>query len=304
MKLRQRTYVIVTVGLLLVAGAATFAWLNHGVASNPETLLLHLPTQDAVVAGFDFDVLRNSGVLRMLLGAKASQEPEYVDFVRESGFDYQRDLHYVLVSFAPDGEFFLIHGDFDWAKLEQYAADQKGWCLNHVCHLAGSTTDKKISFFPLKKNLMAMAVAPDEGAATRLKELGPQNDVTLPKQPVWLTFSAGALRHAALLRGSSRLFATAIMDAERVTITAGLADGNQMEARLEAACRDPQQAGGLTAQLQALMTLLRKLPEQQGQVMPQDSLAGLLASGTFAQAGSNVVGHWPIPHELLTNLAR
>ena len=274
------------------------------MATDPQSLLLHLPTQDAVVAGLDFDALRNSGLLKSLVGNKVSQEAEYLDFVRDSGFDYQRDLHYVLAAFAPDGEFFLLRGEFDWEKLERYVARQKGSCIDHLCHLAGSTADKKISFFPLRKNLMAMAVAPDEGAATRLKQLGPQNDVTLPKQPVWLTFSAGALRHAASRRGSSRLFATAIMDAERVTITAGLANGNRMEARLEAVCRDTQQAGSLMAQLQVFMTLLRKLPEQQGQVLTQDSLAGLLASGTIAQAGSNVVGRWPIPRELLTNLAR
>ncbi len=301
---RRRTYLIVGLGVLAIAAFGVFAWRNKSASADLQTLLPRLPTQDAVVAGIDFDALRASGILGSLLDGRGQQEAEYVDFVRDSGFNYQRDLRYVLASFAPDGEFFLIRGVFDWPRLERYVATQKGRCENHFCRMAGSTNEKNISFFPLQRDLMAMAVARDAGAAERLNHLGPQADVAVLKEPLWLTFSAGALRHSASLEGSSRLFATAIMDAERVTITAGPGSDNHLEARLEAVCRDAQQAGGLTEQLVGLTNLLKRVGAQQQQSIPADSVAGLLASGTFTQAGSHVTGHWDIPRSLLAELAK
>jgi hypothetical protein len=309
--LRQRTYLILSLGTILVIGFVGFEWWNGRAPVNPETLLLKLTTQDAVVAGLDFDALRSSGVLSSLFDTKGPQEAEYVDFVRDSGFNYQRDLHYVLAAFAPDGEFFFIRGAFDWSKLERYVASQKGSCADHLCRLEGSTPEKKISFFRVRNDLMAMAVAQDPAAATRLKQPGPQDDVIVPKEPAWLTFSAGALRHAAASRGSfsgsSRLFATAIMDAERVTITAGPSTAGNLGARLEAVCRDPQQAGGLVEQMQGLTRVLKSVAAQQtgqqGQSTSADSLGALIASGTFSQAGSHVVGNWTIPGSLLAGLA-
>ncbi len=281
-----------------------FAWQKSRLPANPEALLLRLPTQDAVVAGVDFDALRGAGLLRLLTDAKVAQDAEYVTFVRESGFDYQRDLHYVLVSFAPDGEFFLIRGAFDWSKLRDYASRQKGSCAGALCRMAGSTPDRKISYLPLSRDWMALAVAPEEGAAARLEKPGPQDDVTVPREPVWLTFSAGALRHAASLSGSSRLFATAMMDAERVTITAGAGSHAEIEARLEAICRDAQQAGALTAQLQGLTNVLKTAAQQDGPGNAPDGLSTVLGSGTFAQAGSHVAGQWPIPRALLTTITQ
>jgi hypothetical protein len=305
--LRQRTYFILSLGAILVVGFVGFAWWNGRAPGNPEALLLKLPTQDAVVVGLDFDALRSSGVLASLFDSKGPQEAEYVDFVRDSGFNYQRDLHYVLAAFAPDGEFFFVRGAFDWSKLARYVASQKGSCGDHLCRLNGSTPEKKISFFQVRNDLMAMAVAEDPGAATRLKQLGPQDDVIVPKEPAWLTFSAGALRHEAASRGSlsgsSRLFASAIMDAERVTITAGPSGAGNLAARLEAVCRDPEQAGGLVEQMQGLTRVLKSGAVQEGQSAATDSLGGLIASGTFSQAGSHVVGEWTIPGSLLSSLA-
>ncbi len=305
MTARQQTVSIVSVAALLIGASCMFAWRNGQVATDPESLLSRLPTQNAVVAGLDFDALRASGILNAVLSSKGVQETEYLEFVRASGFDYQRDLHSVLASFAPDGEFFLIRGRFDWEKLEQYTRQQHGLCANHFCHMDGSTPEKKISFLPLRRDLMAMAVAPEDTAALRLKKLGPQDDVPVQNAPVWLTFSAGALRNSASrMPLASRVFASAIMDAERVTVTIGPTDQNLPEARLEAVCRDAQQAGALSGQLQTLTGLLSRAAANQGDARAPDDFAGVLASGKFWNAGSHVLGRWVIPGSVLQNLAR
>ena len=39
---------------------------------------------------------------------------------------------------------------------------EDGHCYNSLCRLNGSTPERKISFFPVQQNLMAMAVSPDD----------------------------------------------------------------------------------------------------------------------------------------------
>ncbi len=306
MERRTQTIAIVAAGFLVVASAGFFAWRNSRVSARPEALLLRLPTQDAVIAGLDFHTLRASGFVDFLLNSKTPQDPDYLAFVRDSGFDYTRDLDYVLASFAPDGEFFLVKGTFDWPRLERYALVRKGSCFDHLCRMEGSTPSRRISYFPLRRNVLALAVAQDDTAASRLANTGPQGDIDVPSQPLWVSLSAGALRHSTSLPGSTKLFASAITDANRVTITVGSA-GNpaagNIEARLDAVCHDAQQAGALTMQMQTLTGMLRNAAQRQGKAVSANDLAGLLASGRFEQAGSHVIGHWPVGRGLLETLA-
>jgi hypothetical protein len=298
---RRETHIIVVLGAIAIIALGIFAWRNAVISASPESLLLRLPTQDAVVAGIDFIALRRSGFVDFLLDSKTPQDADYTAFVQDTGFDYRRDLEYVLASFAPDGEFFLVKGKFDWPKLEEYVAHQKGSCFDHLCRVSGSTPEKKISFFPLRNGLMAMAVSTDDTAATRLNKPGPQGDIAIPGQPVWISMSAGALRHSTSLPGSSKIFASAITDANRITITLGL-DGNALDAHLDAVCRDAQQAGALTTQLRSLTNALQKVAQQGGKPIAENELSGLLAAGKFDQAGSHVMGTWPVSRALLQNL--
>ena len=86
---------------MAVCVAGYFAWRRSSVSTAPASLLMRLPTLDAAVVGIDFDTLRLGGVLGMLTGPKGGVEPEYQAFVRETGFDYTRDLDYVMASFSP-----------------------------------------------------------------------------------------------------------------------------------------------------------------------------------------------------------
>jgi hypothetical protein len=298
---RQKTIGILSLGAAVIVAFGVMAWRNGRVSTAPHELLKRLPTQDAVVAGFDFDALRRGGYLSFLSSSKTQEDPDYTAFVRDTGFDYKRDLDYVLASFSPDGTFFLVKGTFDWDKLEAYATGQKGSCYQHLCRVNGSTPQRHISFFPLKHNLLAMAVAPDDTAAIRLNKMGPQDDIDVPGQPVWLSMSSGALRHSFTLPDSTRMFASAITNATRITLTVG-PKGADIEAHLDAVCGDAQQAGALTMQLQTLTNLLREAGKRQGQAATGNDLAVLLTAGTFEQAGSHVLGKWPIQKALIEDL--
>lgn len=298
---RSLTYAIAGLALLAVAAGATIAWRNGRVPGDPQSLLLRLPTQDAAVASIDFDALRKSGYLNLLDAAKTPEEQEYKDFVRDTGFDYKRDLDYVLTSFASDGSFFLVKGAFDWDKIEGYVKSHKGVCSSHHCRIAGSTPQRRISFFPLKHNILAMAVAPDDMAVSRLEKPGPQADIDIPSAPIWISLGSGAIRGATTLRGGAGELASALAGASRVTLTIS-PDGDQLAARLEALCRDAQQAGALTMELSILTSLVRDNEKRHAALHGPDDLASLLGSGKFQQTGAHVVGTWFITRSLLQNL--
>lgn len=282
--------------LLTVAGGAAI-WWKHRVPPTPDALLKRLPTDGAVVAGINVQALRFGGFVQLIADSKSAVDPEYTQFVRGTNFDYTRDLDYLLASFSPDGEFFFVEGRFDWPRIEAYVASQKGSCKSHFCKVDGSTPARRVSFFRAGPNLMAMAVAPDDTAADRLRKPGPQADLTIPTQPVFLTASAGALRQASALSGAGRMFASALTDASRMTLTAG-PSGSDVDIRLDAVCGDAQRAGSLVEQLQ---TLTRVLRDQAGRA--PDGLGSVLLSGKFDQRGPHVFGRWPVPRAVIAGLA-
>src|SRR6266581_6429195 len=110
----------------------------------PESVLAHLPSENAAVLSIDFAALRQGGVFDLLAGPVVEEEPEYKTFVQKTGFDYRRDLDGALISFPPGGVFFLVRGRFDWKRLESYAQEQGGECSRGLCRMPGSVPARKI----------------------------------------------------------------------------------------------------------------------------------------------------------------
>jgi hypothetical protein len=161
---------LVVVGIAAICGASVWgvAWYRSRSLTTA-ALLRRMPAHDAMVAYIDFSQLRRAGILRLLDGSKAGEDPEYQNFVRQTQFDYQEDLDSAMVAFAPTGRFLLVQGRFDWKSLHAYVESQDGTCFNSFCRMTGSTPERRISFFPVRSNLMALAVSPDESAALRLR---------------------------------------------------------------------------------------------------------------------------------------
>src|SRR5258707_14712038 len=94
-------------GLLILAGAGASAWLylhshGHDAQSARENLLSHLPADSSSVVYLDFQELRASAFLSQILAwaPRPQTEEEYAKFVQATGFDYERDLDRVGVSFS------------------------------------------------------------------------------------------------------------------------------------------------------------------------------------------------------------
>src|SRR6266403_500439 len=190
----KRRLLIGSVLAILVCAIGAVIYLKMRNLS-PEAALARLPSDNAAVLSIDFSALRRGGIFEMLSGPVVDEEPEYKTFVEKTAFDYRRDLDQAFISFHSTGVYFLVRGRFDWKRLETYAREQGGGCSNSLCRMPGSVPERKISFFPIHSNWMAMAVSSDESAATRLS--APAKDarpVAMLLQPVWLSLPSATLK--------------------------------------------------------------------------------------------------------------
>jgi hypothetical protein len=267
----------------------------------PATLLKRIPAQNALVVFVDFAALRNAGVLQLLGASKVGEDPEYQAFVRKTEFDYQQDLDTALVAFAPTGKYLLLEGRFDWTSLHSYVKGERGQCYNAFCKMTGSAPDRRISFFPLQPNLMAMAVSPDDSAALRLETVAPGPQPEVPDAPVWLSIPAPLLRSRADLPSGTRMFARTVESAQSLTL-AFAPEGGRLAAKLNVRCGSEQDAAQMAAQLSESTRLLREaIIRENHQPNPAD-LSGVLAAGSFRSEGARVLGYWPIERVFVENM--
>jgi hypothetical protein len=265
--------------------------------------LARLPSDNAAVLSVDFEALRRGGIFDMLSGPVVEEEPEYKSFVDKTAFDYRRDLDHAFISFHSGGVFFVVRGRFDWNRLETYAREQGGGCSNGLCRMPGSQPARKISFFAIRPNLMAMAVSVDESAAGRMS--GPAigaRAIAMLKQPVWLSLPASTLKRSDEFPVGTQLFAKAMENAESATISIG-PQGKALEAQLEVVCRDASEAAVVAAQFQKMTAVLRQIIEKEKQKPNPADLSGVLTAGVFHQENARVLGRWPIERVFLENMA-
>jgi hypothetical protein len=283
-------------GLILVP-----VYLRNRHAANPSALLARLPAQEGAILSVDLAALRRAGLLDGLAGTRVVQEPEYQAFLAQTGFDYQQDLDYAVAWFGNDSTHVLLRGRFDWRRLKAYAASQNGVCRNAFCRLEGSTPSRRISFFPLKTDVMALAVGPDEWAATALMTEKPQRlAMDVPSQPVWLLLPVSTLQSSERLPAGTRLFAKAMESAQTVLLS--LASKDKLEIQLDVQCRSAGDASVLAFQLDGVTRLLKEMIAKENKTPNPGDLSGILAAGSFNAMDRRVLGRWPVGPEFLGSL--
>jgi hypothetical protein len=293
---RLRGWLVVLGVLFLCGGAVLFVDQRHNrMISGRAALLARLPSKDAVILEIDFAALRRAGLISLLANSRTPEEAEYKEFVGKTEFDYKQDLDLVLASFGPTGKFFLLKGRFDWGKLHDYARSEGGDCYNTRCQMRGSTPDRKISFFPLRPEIMALAVAKDEDAVGQLSGTPPETHAAAVVEPVSLSFSPAALKSMGSLPSGTQMFAQSLADAEEVILSLG-PQGKDFQLTMQARCRSARDAEALAAELERATGLLRSLIAREHRTPNPRDLSGVLTSGTFSHEGLRATGRWPISH--------
>jgi hypothetical protein len=120
-------------GVLILAVVLVPAWFyfqthKRDSQSAREELLSHLPADSTSVVYVDFGELRGSAFLSeiLALAPRPQTEEEYGKFVQATGFDYERDLDRVGISFAGSTQapktMAVAEGRFDRKRIEAYSA--------------------------------------------------------------------------------------------------------------------------------------------------------------------------------------
>ena len=238
----------------------------------------------------DVKTLRAAGIVEKFAG-KQAEEPEYVQFVKETGFDYKRDLDLVIASYSTAETLAILTGRFNWHGMQQYAARSGGGCKDGVCRMAASTPGRHLSYAKLTEGQLAFASSADSDAVTKLTRPSGASPSMPPNQPIWFLIPPELLKDTSALPGAAQMFATALSGNGQVLVAIGAGNGGGYEARLEVECQTPELAAQIVRELQAATTVLRRtVPAQQG----QQTLSGILSGGKFHSENTKITGLWPI----------
>lgn len=276
-------------------------------------MLSALPIARGTLLFLDVGALRKGGILELISGSKAAEEPDYRNFVAQTGFDYRTDLDAVAAVFDSGQVYVTVRGRFDWTQLAAYARAQGGTCQYLTCSMPASAPDRHISFYPIRGNVLALAVTTEERGANMISD-GQAKPKALPDDPAWLWTPRETIRDAASMPPGLQLLLSPVADAQSVSLSAGPAPddkGLRLRARVTFASADA--AAALVRQFQSLTSSLRNLADQAGRSAGADSdggdpadsngLGALLAKGKIERNDSVATAEWPLEPSFLKSMA-
>jgi hypothetical protein len=172
----QRKKLVVGIIAAAAFGAGLYFAYAHWIGpkgNSRESLLRTLPVDATAVIYVDIAELRQGPMLKNISGwsAGATIDPEYKQFVKETGFDYEKDLSRVGIAVESHGAtrnyFALADGNFDRKKIEAYLrksgnAEQKG--TRETFHLPAGKQGRTISVSFVSNERVALTDGDDLGA--------------------------------------------------------------------------------------------------------------------------------------------
>ena len=290
--------------VVLLCGAAVgvVRWRRTFQPVNAASLLASLPVDGATLFYIDADALRQSGILDLLAGSKAAEEPDYRRFVEQTGFDYRTDVDAVAAAFVNGETYLTVRGRFQWKLLSAYARSQGGECRYTLCTMPASGKDRHISFYPLTTNVLALAVSAQPRGADMIGANQWKNPPALPPEPVWISAPSLVFSKPDLFPAGTRAFLSPLAQTQNVTFAMG-PRGDRLQLRLEVACASPRAAAEMVQQFSAATDLLKKMIERDHLTPNPRDLSGVLVAGSFQQQDARVVGTWPVERGFITALA-
>jgi hypothetical protein len=165
--MRKRTRVALAVVVVISGSLLFFGYRKWGVhpGSAREEVLALLPTDASAVLFVDFGELRQTPFLAQLYAwaPKPQADADYAQFLKETGFDYERDLDRLSIAVEKRGQdfalFAIVDGKFDRQKISSYAlkdgsAVKTGGREIFSVPVAG--TVRKVSFAFLRNDRLAL----------------------------------------------------------------------------------------------------------------------------------------------------
>lgn len=278
-------------------------WNRWGADPTLEYLLNRLPDTNAVTLHVNFADIRKAGLAELMAGTPVAEEPDYLRFVGESGFDWKTDLDAVTASKAGEDWYCFALGRFDMEKLRNFALSRGGICRNGICEVAATTPGRLISFYPVSSRMLALASSKSQLAVYQLQSKPhPPWLGGVPEGAAWVSFNGSVLAGDPALPAGGRLFGKILAGTARTTFSV-VRGASGLEVKMRAHNLDAAGAGNVKAQLEGVTKEFKGYFERIGQASSPADLSGLLLSGEFAVAGNEVTGRWPVHTDFLKKLA-
>lgn len=302
--MRKPSILFPLLAAIIFALAGGLDYYRHRFVRSDEDLFRFLPQQNATTFYANVEAVRRAGLLTLFAGSATAREADYGRFIRETHFDYEKDMDAVAGALDASRLFLLVRGRFEWSLIREYAKSHGGHCDSGACELPSSTPGRWIWFRPLQPDVMALTTAPDRNAidAFSIKREVAQ---PLPVEPVWIKIPHAVLEHPPELPTALRMFVASIAPADSATFSLSAA-GPQSPAELllamDARCGSALSAQTMRMQLE-LETKFLKITLARNHVQPGvGDLLGVLTAGTFRSSGYSVIGEWPLRRELLNSV--
>lgn len=290
---------------LTIAAALGIDYYRHRFVRTNEDLFALLPQGDETRFFADVKLLRGAGMLKLLNGTKIQRDPDYENFVRETGFDYANDLD-VLAGVAQDQQlFFLLKGRFHWNQLRQYASAHGDTCAGDICKVSNIKDNRWTGFRSIQPDVLALSIGTNPNGINQLRPSSRKFIAPLPPQPVWISLSDSLLKNPVGLPLPLRIFAVSLQSAYPVVLSLDAAaegTGAAFKLQLDATCDTEAAAETIRSQWEIQTKMLKlELAKEHHQPSPAD-LTGLLTAGSFQVVNRHFIGIWPVRTELLQAL--
>ncbi len=276
---------------------------HHRFVRSDQDLVGLLPLKGTTIFFANVAGLRQNGYLTLLEGAKQKQESEYRQFVRETDFDYTRDLN-ALAGAANDQQvFFALSGNFHWSNLQAYALKRGGTCQGGMCEIATSIPGRMVSMRPIQSDVIALAISRDREAA-KMIGLQRRESTATSTAPLWVRPSGRLLADPAELPPSLRIFAISLQSAESALLSVQPSDteGGAFAIALDALFRNKPAAETARTQLVLNTDALKLALARQHRKPDPADFSWLLTSGSFQVSQQHLLGLWTVRKELLASL--
>jgi len=254
-----------------------------------------LPPGDLTIIYADLGLLRRAKLLGLLSNIKVAPDQEYADFVRQTGFDYTRDLDAVVIGTDSSQTFLVGRGRFAWDKLKSFAASHQGSCSDAGCQVPATAPGRWVNLITVQPDVLGVSITASPSAADNLRPPGRRVQEVIPNAPVWAKLSHALLLNPTPLPLPLRIFVISLQSAGSVTISA-------MPDRLDLQATFANSATADTAMRQLQMQTRILTAALSKEKVDSASIGGLLMGGNFWVAGNELRGQWPVRQELLRAL--
>jgi len=258
--------------VVAVSAAAVRYELRVRAAADALPELLELaPADSTFIAYADVAALRQATLVQKAtaLARAPAQDNDYQDFVRATGFDYERDLDRVLLAgqtnAAPGTTFAVADGRFDEKKIEDYAL-RSGKIANEngrtVYVMPSVTPGKSIAFSFLSASRIAVSDGEDvfarPGAFSNSNLDGAMRERLSRVAGAPLFFAAKTpARGASAPDGNPAAFAAALFQSVTWVDFAARPDGDNVILSAVAECGTPENAQKVASALELVRTMVQ-----------------------------------------------